>query len=386
MKTSENCGSESIEWKINLFFKVQIYVDWSVLPSNLFHFMSNTHKEYEEEERYYLSNNKTIIPNFSIYNLCRLNLATFFCILFLIFCFVIFFTIFAFFYKNEADHDLIQDITIDGHKRQYIIHLPKNYNKTISYPLVVVLHPFFTNVRNFKRKMLWDQTSNENQFISLYPLSYSRDRSIDFNPWNTELIISESFVDKVNDAFFIKKLVDIITFRFKIKIDQIFCTGHSDGGNICYKTAGEYPNLFYGIAPISSSIGGKIDEDYPLVVYRSPIYSVKLVHVHGMKDDIVKIEGGVENPPWNLKRIFVPLQRALDVFKISNGCYTNFVAEFSKNKRIELRNFHCKTEQNIQMYFLKESDHFWTSLNEEVESEDFKGKNLPTVIWNLLKK
>eukprot|EP01080_Neovahlkampfia_damariscottae_P002350 gene2350-2818_t len=341
---------------------------------------------YEEEERYYLANNKTIKPNFSMYNLCRLNLATFFYILFLIFLFVIIFTAVAIFYKHPPDTDIVQEIRIDNRIRNYIIHFPKNYNRTLSYPLVVVLHPFFTNPRRFKRYNRWDETADKNQFIALYPIAYSRDKSLDFVFWNTELIISEAFIDKINDSFFIKKLIEIVTLRYNIKKGEVYCTGHSGGGNICYKTAGEHPNLFYGIAPVSSSIGGQIDKDYPMVLYRSPSYPVKLVHVHGGNDKIIKMEGGTEEAPWNLKRVFLPLQRAIDAYKITNGCFTSFISENSENNKIELRNYNCRTNQNVKIYFIKEGDHSWESLTGITENEKFKGDNLSDAIWKLLKK
>jgi polyhydroxybutyrate depolymerase len=337
--------------------------------------------ENVEEVKYFTKN------RFSLKKLNRYYFLLFFIILFSLLLFLFIVTILAIIIKIEPDKEIIHEVLIDGFRRNYVIHFPLNYDQNLTYPIVVGLHPFFINVQKFKNNYGWNQASNKNKFVAVYPVAYSRERRLDMVGWNDGMLLTDAYFDQVDDSRFIRRLVDFVIIKHEIKASEIYCTGHSDGGNMCYKTAGIFPRLFFGISPVSAAVGGQVDKDSPVVVMRRPTNAVKLIHVHGLKDKIIKVEGGPEEAAWFLERVFLGLNVSLTIFQYSNFCSDYFRSEFSENKLIELRKYSCPTNnRNLNILFFKEQDHIWEGMDLEAGREKFKGESLADTIWNLLKK
>jgi poly(3-hydroxybutyrate) depolymerase len=324
---------------------------------------------------------------FSLKKLNRYYFLLFFIIIFSLLLFLFVATVLAIIIKIEPDKEIIHEVLIDGRRRNYVIHFPENYDQNLTYPIVVGLHPFFLNVQKFKNDYGWNEAANKNKFVALYPIAYSREQRLDLVGWNDGMLLTDAYFDQVDDTRFIRRLISFVLIKHEIRASEFYCTGHSDGGNMCYKTAGDYPRLFYGISPVSSAVGGQIDKDSPVVVIRKPTNAVKLIHVHGVKDKIVKVQGGQEEAAWFLERIFLGLNVSLSIFQYSNFCSDFYRSEFSENKMIELRKYSCPTDsRKLDVLFFKEQDHVWQGMDIEARREKFKGVSLADSIWNLLKK
>jgi polyhydroxybutyrate depolymerase len=289
---------------------------------------------------------------------------------------------------GARETDPNREIIVDGNKRYYILHFPKNYNSSQKLPLVVGLHGGFGNARQFKNQNGWDQVSDENNFIMLYPYGYASSGRLFVLAWNSGTIVSDAYINNISDVVFIKSLVEDVISKYNIDTNRVSCTGHSNGAFMCYRMSGDVPNLFQTIAPVSGSCGGYINQNSPKFLIKTPSNSIKLVHVHGLQDVNVKVDGGVSEGIGGNGRIDLGINDTLSIFTKSNQCSSNFESEFSQNNLIELRKFkNCSNAQkNIQLYFLKNGAHMWDDMNQEVKREQFKGNDLASSIWRLIKE
>eukprot|EP01080_Neovahlkampfia_damariscottae_P008538 gene8538-362_t len=260
-----------------------------------------------------------------------------------------------------------QQIIIDGHKRYYILHFPKNFNKTEKVPLVVALHGGFGNARQFKRTSGWDAVSDENNFITLYPYGYSKSGRLYLLGWNSGTIVSEAYETNVSDVSFLRQLTQKVITEHNIDKSKVYCSGHSNGAMMCYRMSGDVPKLFNGIAPVSGTCGGQINKNSPKFIIPTPTNPVKLVHVHGLKDINVKINGGVGEGPGGRGRIDLGINETLNIFTKSNQCQSEFDVERSQNDLIQYRKYKCPNDDsNIQLYYIKNRAHSWSDMSVDV--------------------
>ncbi len=93
---------------------------------------------------------------------------------------------------------------------------------------------------------------------------------------------------------FFRALVLTLTSEFNIDPQRIFVAGHSNGGMMSYRLAAEMSDVFAAAAIVSGTIGGYPTPDSPdLYTIPEPAQPVSILHIHGMADQNVRYEGGV---------------------------------------------------------------------------------------------
>jgi polyhydroxybutyrate depolymerase len=359
--------------------KKALQINWSKQVSNLMYKDSSESRFLSKD---YISSRNSSSKIFKIFAF-SIPLCCILCCCLLIG--VLFFSL-LFLIIGTRENDQNREIIVDGNKRYYILHFPKNYNSSQKLPLVVGLHGGFGNARQFKNQNGWDQVSDDNNFIMLYPYGYASSGRLFLLAWNSGTIVSESYNNNISDVNFIKYLVEDVISNYNIDKNRVSCTGHSNGAFMCYRMAGDVPNLFQTIAPVSGACGGYVNQNSPKFIIKTPTNSIKLVHVHGLQDVNVKVDGGVGEGPGGNGRIDLGINETLSIFTKSNQCSTNYESEFSQNNLIELRKYkNCLSNQkNIQLYFLKNRAHMWDDMNQDARREQFKGNDLASSIWRLM--
>ena len=153
-----------------------------------------------------------------------------------------------------------QWIYYDGRIRNYIIHIPSNYDAEEPIPLVLALHGGGGNSENMQDKTGFNQLANEEGFIVVYPDGTGRLRNR-LLTWNSGHCCGFAFKNDIDDVGFIRTLIEQIQQEFLIDTNKIFITGHSNGGMMTYRLGSELSDIVAAIAPVAGSIGGKATED-----------------------------------------------------------------------------------------------------------------------------
>ena len=71
--------------------------------------------------------------------------------------------------KDAPSWDVARALTVDGLKRSYHFHLPKNYDLTKPTPVVVVLHGAATNGKIMEHFCGMNAQADKSGFIVVYP-------------------------------------------------------------------------------------------------------------------------------------------------------------------------------------------------------------------------
>lgn len=127
-------------------------------------------------------------------------------------------------------------------KREYILHLPKNYGSE-SLPLVMVFHGGGGTADQIKDHTKFNKLADKENFIVVYP------NSVDKN-WNDGRIGDKLPMDR-DDVKFINMLLDTLIANYKVNSKRIFSTGISNGGFFSFYLALKLSDRILAIAPVT---------------------------------------------------------------------------------------------------------------------------------------
>ncbi len=171
-------------------------------------------------------------------------------------------------------------ITIDGQRREYILHVPRSYTGQNEVPLLLDFHALSSGADYQSRNSGTADVANNEGFIVAYP------QGID-NAWNIGPCCTES--RRVDDIGFARQLVDTISAQACIDEKRVYATGYSNGGGMSYKLACDAADKFAAVAPAAFDMIEELDcrPERPVSVFAS----------RGQRDFIVPFEGGRSTPP-----------------------------------------------------------------------------------------
>ena len=175
----------------------------------------------------------------------------------------------------------------------WVVLLPDDMNEYGSYPLVVGLHGYGDTALNFSRR--WVEENKELDYIFIFPQG----------PWPFE--VSEGaagfawcfwYDDELASRCIegsVEYIYDVITkasAQYPVDISNIYVFGFSQGGQMTYMMAQEYPDTFAGHAVF----GGVWDKDHIDMDQLSQTSEKPWLIMHTDGDDVCEPEWAFEKP------------------------------------------------------------------------------------------
>ena len=155
--------------------------------------------------------------------------------------------------EDEYSETENSEVTLEfqGEQRRALLKVPR---KLIGQklPLVVLLHGGGGNAERVRYETKFDQFAEEKGIAVLYPQGTGKSSSF---TWNAGNCCGDAVTNSVDDIGFIKNLLLETYSRTKIRKDQIFALGFSNGGMMSYKLGAELSDIFTAVG----SVGGKQD-------------------------------------------------------------------------------------------------------------------------------
>lgn len=149
---------------------------------------------------------------------------------------------------SHARADIVTGSMVHGGiTRNWIAHLPSSYAPGASVPLVVGLHPAFSNGSKFQSSSGWDAKSEAKGFIVVYPNGGESAGSGGNFTWNS-FDFSGSAPD---DLGFLGALIDRFHGDYNIDTRRVFMTGFSNGAMMTNSFAAVHADKVAAIAPVS---------------------------------------------------------------------------------------------------------------------------------------
>ena len=170
-------------------------------------------------------------------------------------------------------------VLTEAEGRPALVYVPRDYDPSIEYPLVVLLHGYGAGGGAENLYLgLSNQTTAE-QFILLVPNGTTDNVGSAF--WNSDPIRSS---EEVDDVAYLRRLIDEAKANFRVDPRRVYLFGHSNGGFMSYRMACDASDVITAIA----SLNGMPPEDPSEC---DPERPVSVLQIHGTLDDSVIYTG-----------------------------------------------------------------------------------------------
>ncbi len=176
-------------------------------------------------------------------------------------------------------------LVIGTEARPASVAIPRNYDPTNTYPLLVVLHGRGADGRTQAGYFQLFPLVDVKQFIMIYPDGGTFDSSGE-RVWNGAVCCTEPD-DPIDDVGYLSDLIDEAKQTYNVDAGRVYLMGHSNGGFMSFRMACEASTELTALL----SLAGSTWDDESLCQPGTPPVSVLVVH--GTADDTVLYEGGI---------------------------------------------------------------------------------------------
>lgn len=242
-------------------------------------------------------------------------------------------------------------------ERGYGFYVPSGYDGSEALPLVIALHGFGDEWRNFSRGSGWISIAEEYHFLVAFPNGYLRQ-------WN-DGGRGDHYED---DVRMLQVMIERVARDYSIDRQRIYLVGFSNGGTMVYKAACESPNVYAGIAAVGGTM--RYNQDCPNEIQPN------VMIVHGTEDRAVPFDGG--NGRYSIPRTAA-------FWTAQNGCETEGQPAYSPNDFVDsIASYHyadCAGGE-VMLYVIEGFHHSWPGafdyLNGSVPEASM---DAPRLIW-----
>ncbi len=195
-------------------------------------------------------------------------------------------------------------IKFQGLDREYWISIPES--ASASTPLVICLHGYGGHAEGYKPG--FTKAALEKGFAVCYPQGVKAPKGK--TGWNVRYPKQEGM--KTNDVAFVVFLSKQLPKLFGLSAENVFMTGMSNGGEMCYLMAYTHPKAFRAIASVAGLQMGWIKDEV------KPAGPVPFFEIHGTADKTSRWEGDPFNDyGWGE---YLPVPAAVANMVSINGC------------------------------------------------------------------
>jgi polyhydroxybutyrate depolymerase len=180
-----------------------------------------------------------------------------------------------------APGDHTRSLDVDKRTRTYLVHVPKSYDGTKAYPVVLALHGGGSNAEQMVHFCGLNDKADKASFIVVYPNGTGRlEKAL---TWNGGNCCGYAMFNKVDDVAFVRALLDHLAIVVKVDPKRIYATGMSNGAIMAYRLASELSDRIAAIAPVAGPMG---------IETCKPKRPVPVIHFHGTADEFAPFQGG----------------------------------------------------------------------------------------------
>lgn len=209
------------------------------------------------------------------------------------------------------------DLRINGFRRSYLVHIPKNYDQNKPTPLVVALHGAFDTAKEMERQTGFSEKADRENFIVLYPNGMTLFGLLQH--WNARYCCGKAMKDGIDDLGFVAGLIEQAQAHLNVDPKRIYMVGYSNGGMLAYLFASEKPEILAAVAILSSTIGNKSTEGDMQIP--EPKLPVPMIIFHGREDETIPYEGELQLGKTGEKgHDYVPVIESAIFWAKYNGC------------------------------------------------------------------
>jgi polyhydroxybutyrate depolymerase len=170
-----------------------------------------------------------------------------------------------------------------GGTRPARVTLPAGYDNSREVPLVIALHGFGGTDESVGRYFSLERNVDDRDFILVSPQGTTNAFGSTF--WNATPACCDGFDTGIDDAGYIRGLIEEAFGRFNVDEGRVYVAGYSNGGFMSYRMACDSADYVTGIFVLA---GGT----YKDPTLCQPSRPVQILHLHGTADETIAYDGG----------------------------------------------------------------------------------------------
>ena len=258
-----------------------------------------------------------------------------------------------------------------GQMREIFVYVPETDCSKFSdgrHPLVLVLHGYGGSGAKGKAEFL--DLADREGFAVCFPSGAKCPKGK--TGWNVGYPVQEGW--KQDDEKFVMRLIPFLQKEFGLSSRNVFFSGMSNGGEMCYLMAMHHPEKFNAIASIAGLTLNCMDRKFS-----SP---VPFMEVHGTADKTSMWNGDPENKGgWGA---YLSVPDAVAQLRTVNGCSSERIEEMplirnKVTKHVYFGGFPAwkgGPEAEVWLYEVENGGHTWSANDMDTYGE----------IWKFFKK
>jgi polyhydroxybutyrate depolymerase len=235
-------------------------------------------------------------------------------------------------------------IVSSGEKREYLLYVPKAYDRSRPTPLVISMHAAMNWPAYQMKISQWNKAADENGFIVVYPAGTGTGPKT----WFMEGAKTPS---RMPDVRFISELIDTLEAHYNIDPARIYANGMSNGAGMAFALSCTLSHRIAAIGAVSAA------QSLPST-WCADSTPVPMIAFHGAADPFVPYKGAP--PGWlNPTAPFPNLPTWVASWARRNRCGPKPVdsAVTAHVTRREYRN--CAENATVVLYTIKGGGHQW---------------------------
>ena len=227
-------------------------------------------------------------------------------------------------------------------ERSYRLYVPENG----ADKLLMVLHAVGANARSMEIFTDFNRAADEYGFAVVYPQANSI-------YWNAARSDNGRLIESpVDDTGFLLALADSITAEYNINRDEVYLTGHNNGGEMAFVTACTMPERFAGVAVVSA-LRWNYQADACPEESDSPLNTLIIW------GDSNPAYPGTESGSTSGEIRLLSTQQTLDFWLNHNSC-----ADGTTNPHPNIEHFACAGDTTTTLVTVQGGGHNWYGVRE----------------------
>jgi len=246
----------------------------------------------------------------------------------------------------------VRSLVSDGLRRCYLLHIPPEYDRGQSLPMIISLPGFTSNPKGQEYLTRWNEVADNEGLLIVYPQGTSFPLR-----WNTNKAFTDSDVD---DVQFIAALIDEVSNIVAVDPSRIYVDGMSNGGSMANRVACELAGKVAAVGVVTGppvEPPGGCDPERP----------ISLIAFYGTEDPLVAYEGGIVRESYISKLInrsshsfsFPSVESYIEAWVERDACVPVPEPIAAQGDASGVRYTDCKDTSEIVFYTIEGGGHAW---------------------------
>jgi polyhydroxybutyrate depolymerase len=238
-------------------------------------------------------------------------------------------------------------IVSSGQKREYLLHIPRSYDRAKAAPLVISMHAAALWPAAQMETSQWNKVADQHGFIVVYP-SGTGMAPLPFLP-SLPVWPMKSEAGRTANVRFISELIDALEAAYDIDPTRIYVNGLSNGGGMAFVLSCTLSQRIAAVGTVAAA------QELPWS-WCQDSRPVPMIAFHGTADRVVPYNGG-SSPLSPIVFPSVPAWTA--AWARRNGCGPNPVESVGATDVTRVEYTNCAEDAAVVLYTVRGGGHSW---------------------------